>query len=203
MGASVSKHSERPTSPALTDEPMTDGRLVSFVELLFFAYRDFTGDADDLLDDLGYGRAHHRVIHFVARHPGLRVADLLDILRITKQSLARVLKQLIDDDFIAQQSGKSDRRERHLFLTQKGLNLAAKLGQLQCARIGHALEAIEPADKSAVEEFLVAMISEKDRSAVTALVEKANRNELDHQRSSACGPTHRSAAENGNGDDDL
>ena len=159
-----------------------DGELVKFVELLFFAYRDFTGDADELLADLGYGRAHHRVIHFVARHPGLRVADLLDILRITKQSLARVLKQLIDEGFVTQQSGKTDRRERHLFLTQKGRNFAEKLSKLQCARIGNALEVVGPAGKHEVETFLVAMISDHDQAAVAALLEKAARNEYEQQR---------------------
>ena len=150
-----------------------EGDLVKFVELLFFAYRDFTGDADELLADLGYGRAHHRVIHFVARHPGLRVADLLDILRITKQSLARVLKQLIDEEFVTQRSGETDRRERHLYLTQKGQNFAEKLTQLQCARVGNALNTVGPAGSELVEQFLTAMISDHDQAAVAALFEKA------------------------------
>lgn len=158
------------------------GDLVKFVELLFFAYRDFTGDADELLADLGYGRAHHRVIHFVARHPGLRVADLLDILRITKQSLARVLKQLIDEGFVTQRSGEIDRRERHLFLTQKGQNFAEKLTKLQCARVGKALETVGPAGRDLVENFLVAMISDHDQAAVSALFEKATIHEHEQQR---------------------
>jgi len=167
---------------SVANPPVQDSDLVKFVELLFFAYRDFTGDADELLDDLGYGRAHHRVIHFVARHPGLRVADLLDILRITKQSLARVLKQLIDEGFVTQQSGKSDRRERNLYLTRKGLNFADKLSQLQCARIGNAFQSLGPESKQTVEAFLFAMISNKDQAAVAALVEKkADRNE--HEQS--------------------
>jgi DNA-binding MarR family transcriptional regulator len=152
------------------DDP---AKLVEFVELLFFAYRDFTGDADELLKDLGYGRAHHRVIHFVARHPGLRVADLLDILRITKQSLARVLKQLISEDFVIQESGRTDRRERHLYLTQKGRNFAQELSRLQCARIANALRTIGPVGTEHVEAFLVAMISAPDREAVAELFRKA------------------------------
>src|SRR3954466_1055318 len=75
------------------------------IELLFFAYRDFVGDADHVLEEFGFGRAHHRVIHFVHRYPGLKVADLLDVLRITKQSLGRVLKQLLDEGYIVQQAG--------------------------------------------------------------------------------------------------
>jgi hypothetical protein len=78
----------------------SDVELLAFAELLFFAYRDFTRDADAILKDFGFGRAHHRVLHFVNRHPGLRVADLLDVLKITKQSLGRVLKQLIDKGYI-------------------------------------------------------------------------------------------------------
>ena len=163
-------------------EATSTADLVKFVELLFFAYRDFTGDADELLADLGYGRAHHRVIHFVGRHPGLRVADLLDILRITKQSLARVLKQLIDEGFVTQRSGETDRRERHLFLTQKGRNFAEKLTKLQCARVGNALATVGPAGRDLVEDFLVAMISDQDQAAVSALFEKAMIHEHKQQR---------------------
>src|SRR3990170_3001162 len=86
-----------------------DSRLIEIVELLFFAYRDFTGEPDAILAELGFGRGHHRVLHFVGRRPGLRVAALLDILRITKQSLARVLKQLVDEGFIEVRSGETDR----------------------------------------------------------------------------------------------
>lgn len=162
--------------------------LVKFVELLFFAYRDFTGDADELLADLGYGRAHHRVIHFVARHPGLRVADLLDILGITKQSLARVLKQLIDDEFVTQRSGETDRRERHLYLTQKGQNFAAKLTQVQCARVGNALNVVGSEGSERVEAFLTAMISDHDQAAVAALFEKAIRHDYEPQRAGTGDP---------------
>jgi DNA-binding MarR family transcriptional regulator len=87
------------------------------IELLFFAYRDFVGDADHELEAFGFGRAHHRVLHFVYRYPGLKVADLLDVLRITKQSLGRVLKQLLDEDYIVQKAGNNDRRQRLLFAT--------------------------------------------------------------------------------------
>src|SRR5882724_9246951 len=89
-----------------------DLRLITVIELLFFAYRDFTSEADAALAELGLGRAHHRVLHFVNRHPGLRVADLLEILKITKQSLARVLKQLVDEGWIEQKAGERDRRQR-------------------------------------------------------------------------------------------
>src|SRR6202011_3422020 len=100
------------------------------IELLFFAYRDFVGDADHELEVFGFGRAHHRVLHFVHRYPGLKVADLLDVLRITKQSLGRVLKQLLDEGYIVQKTGNNDRRQRLLFATAKGEALVAKLAGL-------------------------------------------------------------------------
>src|SRR5688572_21228297 len=118
--------------------PATDPHLLTLIELLFFAYRDFTRDADAILGQLALGRAHHRVLHFVDRHPGLRVADLLEILKITKQSLARVLKQLVDQGYILQKAGPEDRRERLLYLTGKGRELASKLLALQCARVAAA-----------------------------------------------------------------
>src|SRR6516164_5850251 len=93
------------------NEPIWD-----VIELLFFAYRDFIGDPDDVLAKFGFGRAHHRVLHFVNRNPGMKVAELLDILKITKQSLGRVLKQLIDQGYVVQKEGK-DRRQRLLFVT--------------------------------------------------------------------------------------
>ena len=108
---------------------MPEAKLLEFAELLFFAYRDFTRDPDAILKDFSFGRAHHRVLHFVNRHSGLRVADLLDILTITKQSLSRVLKQLIDQGYIVQQAGSADRRERLLFPTERGRALQAAAHQ--------------------------------------------------------------------------
>ena len=108
------------------------------IELLFFAYRDFVGDPDEVLSKLAFGRAHHRVLHFVNRNPGMKVADLLDILNITKQSLGRVLKQLVDQGFVIQKEGAQDRRQRLLFATQKGEALSLKLAQLQTVRINRA-----------------------------------------------------------------
>src|ERR1700693_4496936 len=90
------------------------------IELLFFAYRDFVGDPDEVLAKLGFGRAHHRVLHFVNRNPGIKVADLLDILKITKQSLGRVLKQLIDQGYVVQREGANDRRQRLLHVSAAG-----------------------------------------------------------------------------------
>jgi DNA-binding MarR family transcriptional regulator len=144
--------------------------LVACAELLFFAYRDFTGGPDAVLEEYGFGRAHHRVLHFVNRQPGLRVADLLDILKITKQSLARVLKQLIDKGFILQRAGNDDRRERRLFVTAKGARLADKLTALQIKRIEAALAKAGPGARELTRRFLFAMIAESDRSRVEALL---------------------------------
>src|ERR1700748_3873086 len=136
------------------------------IELLFFAYRDFVGDADNELEAFGFGRAHHRVMHFVHRYPGLKVADLLDVLRITKQSLGRVLKQLLDEEYIVQRTGDNDRRQRLLFATAKGEALVAKLAGLQTARISRTLRDIDPAGKDAVCQFLRAMIDRDDPDKV-------------------------------------
>lgn len=147
-----------------------DPRLVTFVELLFFAYRDFTGEADAVLAELGFGRAHHRVLHFVNRNPGLRVADLLGILKITKQSLARVLKQLVDQGYIVQSAGEHDRRERRLALTEDGAALAHRLVALQASRIAAALRAAGGDADAATRQFLFAMIGEGERNEVAALI---------------------------------
>ena len=140
------------------------------IELLFFAYRDFVGDADNELEAFGFGRAHHRVLHFVHRYPGLKVADLLDVLRITKQSLGRVLKQLLDEGYIVQRTGNNDRRQRLLFATVKGEALVGKLAGLQTDRITRALSGIAPDGVEAVRQFLRAMIDHDDPDKVLATI---------------------------------
>src|SRR3954464_8196567 len=136
------------------------------IELLFFAYRDFVGDADHVLEEFGFGRAHHRVMHFVHRYPGLKVADLLGVLRITKQSLGRVLKQLLDEGYIVQKAGATDRRERLLFATAKGEALVAKLAGLQTDRINAALGRLDPDGADTVRRFLRGMIDREDPDKV-------------------------------------
>jgi DNA-binding MarR family transcriptional regulator len=142
------------------------------IELLFFAYRDFVGDADHELEAFGFGRAHHRVMHFVHRYPGLKVADLLDVLRITKQSLGRVLKQLLDEGYIVQRTGNNDRRQRLLFATAKGEALVGKLAGLQTDRINRAMRDIDPAGADAVRHFLRAMIDHDDPDKVLEIILK-------------------------------
>jgi DNA-binding MarR family transcriptional regulator len=157
-----------------------DDDLIELVELLFFAYRDFTGEADAVLDTFSFGRAHHRVLHFVNRRPGLRVADLLDILRITKQSLARVLKELVDRDFIVQAAGEKDRRERRLFLTAAGKALAVRLARLQIARIRQALDGAGVGSEAAVKSFLARMVEPGQRDEVAAAIAASSEIEADH-----------------------
>jgi DNA-binding MarR family transcriptional regulator len=149
---------------------VTEAKLHEFAELLFFAYRDFIGDPDAILRDFGFGRAHHRVLHFVTRHSGLRVADLLEILNITKQSLSRVLKQLIDQGYIEQRAGESDRRERLLFPTERGRALAERLAAPQFVRLTEALEAAGPGAETALRQFLEAMINAEERAKVGAMI---------------------------------
>ncbi|MTI19034.1 MarR family transcriptional regulator [Rhodobacteraceae bacterium RKSG542] len=140
------------------------------IELLFFAYRDFTADPDILLNEIGYGRAHHRVLHFVHRNPGMTVSDLLEILRITKQSLGRVLKQLVDDGYILQEPGPLDRRQRLLYTSDKGRELSEQLSQLQTRRINNTISKMAPGSDEKVREFLYLMIDENQRSEVARLI---------------------------------
>ena len=159
--------------------PRRDGRAGrsdrDIIELLFFAYRDFVGDPDEVLSKLGFGRAHHRVLHFVNRNPGMKVADLLDILNITKQSLGRVLKQLVDQGFVLQKEGAQDRRQRLLFVTPKGEALALKLAGLQTQRITRAFGELGPGAHEAARRFLTAMIDTDNRDEVLRLIERAER----------------------------
>src|SRR5207248_9385724 len=145
------------------------------IELLFFAYRDFIGDPDDVLAKLGFGRAHHRVLHFVNRNPGMKVAELLDILKITKQSLGRVLKQLIDQGYVVQKEGANDRRQRLLYVTAKGETLAMKLAGLQTARIARAFAAFGPHAHEAACRLLAALINADNRDRVLRLIARADR----------------------------
>jgi DNA-binding MarR family transcriptional regulator len=137
--------------------------------LFFFAYRDFTGDADALLVRQGFGRAHHRVLYFVNLRPGMPVADLLDILKITKQSLARVLRQLIDNGYVEQKTGHADRRQRLLYATDKGRQFFATLSATQASRITAAIAALPPDSRRVVTRFLVGMVDPVDRAVLDRL----------------------------------
>jgi DNA-binding MarR family transcriptional regulator len=155
---------------------LREDELRQGIELLFYAYRDFTAEADAVLQTYGFGRAHHRVIYFVGRNPGMPVSSLLDILKITKQSLSRVLGQLLRQGFIQQRPG-TDRRQRLLELTQSGAELERRLTEDQRALVAQAYRA---AGADAVEGFrkvLFGMINEMDRPKVArSVVNSARRN---------------------------
>jgi DNA-binding MarR family transcriptional regulator len=159
---------------ASAEARQSDAAAFDLIELLFFAYRAFVGDADEILADFGFGRAHHRVLHFINRNPGMKVADLLDILRITKQSLGRVLKQLLDEGYVEQKEGATDRRQRLLYVTAKGEALALRLVGLQSARIGRALAKMSATDRDTVRRFLIAMLNPEECDDVVRLIEGAN-----------------------------
>jgi DNA-binding MarR family transcriptional regulator len=162
--------------PAATAVGSADPRepYWDLIELLFFAYRDFVSDPDQLLDKLGFGRAHHRVLHFVNRNPGMKVAELLDVLKITKQSLGRVLKQLIDEGYVIQKEG-ADRRQRLLYVSPAGEALALKLAGLQALRIGRVLDEIGPGGRETARRFLAGMIGDEDRERVLRMIARAER----------------------------
>lgn len=123
---------------------LTDDQLLQGIELMFFAYKGFTSDPDQILQNYTYGRAHHRALHFIQRNPDITVSTLLDILSVTKQSLNRVLRQLVIDKLVDSKIGKRDRRERNLQLTQKGLELERSLSEAQRKRMRAAYKAAGP-----------------------------------------------------------
>jgi DNA-binding MarR family transcriptional regulator len=169
--------SKRGAEEALDPTPMYD-----LIELLFFAYRDFVGDADRLLQNYRFGRAHHRVLHFVNRQPGLKIADILAILQITKQSLGRVLRDLLETEYIEVRPGPVDRRQRLLFPTAKGRKLALDLARLQSKRFARVFEALPPGAYDQAVQFLLEMIEPKERDEIA---ERLRLNSLSPERQRA------------------
>lgn len=146
---------------------LREEELRTGMELLFYAYREFTAEPDEILAEIGFGRAHHRVIYFVGRYPRITVSDLLAILKITKQSLSRVLGELVRQEYIVQQTGSRDRRQRLLELTEKGIELERQLSETQRQRIARAYRM---AGAEAVEGFrkvMMGMLDEEDRAKFT------------------------------------
>ena len=157
------------------DEKLGDLETVALIELLFFAYRDFVSDPDALLEQLGFGRAHHRVVHFVGRDPGMTVAQLLDILRITKQSLGRVLKDLIDEGYVFQKEGETDRRQRLLYLTEAGEELRKRLMAPQMSRIRRAVSEASGNGSISMRDILYHLISPENREGVREWIDGAGK----------------------------
>ena len=137
-------------------------------DLLFFAYRDFTGAADVALAELGLGRAHHRALHFIGRNPGIIVSNLLGILRITKQSLARVLGELMARGYVAQSAGRADRRQRLLSLTVTGAALERQLFERQQERLAPAYRAAGAAAVDGFRRVMCAIMDDTARAYVDA-----------------------------------
>ena len=150
-----------PDTAFLTDEELRQG-----MELLFYAYRDFTGEPDAILARYGFGRAHHRVIYFVGRNPKITVSDLLVILKITKQSLSRVLSQLVREGFIVQHPGPRDRRQRLLELTPKGVALENTLSESQRRRIEAAYRAAGPDAVEGFRRVMLGIVNPEDRRKI-------------------------------------
>jgi DNA-binding MarR family transcriptional regulator len=169
MSASMSSDAAKADSTVCSRRD--EAPMYELIELFFFAYRDFVGDADRLLEAYGFGRAHHRVLYFVSRRPGLTIAELLEILRITKQSLNRVLRELVDKNFIETRAGALDRRRRQLYATLEGERLALRLAQVQTRRFASALEKLGDSGFQSATDFLNAMIDpqEPGRAPATGL----------------------------------
>lgn len=148
---------------------LTDDQLRRGIEAMFFAYRAFTADPDAILEGLDYGRAHHRALHFINREPGLTVSSLLEVLGVTKQSLNRVLRTLVEDGLVESRVGRRDRRERLLHLTEKGAALERRLSEAQRARMRAAFRAAGPQAVAGFREVLEAMMDEAGRRRFLAM----------------------------------
>jgi DNA-binding MarR family transcriptional regulator len=160
--------SDTPSGPNplfLRDEELRQG-----IELLFYAYRDFTSDPDAILKEHGFGRAHHRVVHFVGRSPGMSVTELLGILKITKQSLSRVLSQLVQEGFIRQEKGTRDRRQRLLYLTPRGDELDRRLSRPQRSRVARAYREAGAEAVAGYRKVLAGLIDPEEREQVLASI---------------------------------
>jgi DNA-binding MarR family transcriptional regulator len=153
---------------------LTDEQLRQGIEAMFFAYRGFTADPDRILADLAYGRAHHRAVHFINRAPGTTVNNLLNILGVTKQSLNRVLRTLIEDGLVESRVGKVDKRERHLFLTEAGQSLEQKLSDAQRARMRMAFREAGPEAVAGFRTVLESMMDREMRNAYARLKDSAS-----------------------------
>lgn len=154
---------------------LTEQKLREGAELMFFGYRSFTQDPDRILDEHGYGRAHHRALHFIGRNPGVSVAGLLDILGITKQSLARVLKPLSDDGLVESRVGKKDKRQRLLYLTKAGRKFEERLSAPQRERLTRAFREAGPQAVAGFRSVLELMMDHDEREKALILIRKSNR----------------------------
>lgn len=151
---------------------LREDELRQGIELLFYAYRDFTQGPDAILEKYGFGRAHHRALHFIGGHPGITVAELLGILRITKQSLSRVLSALIEGGFVRQQQGTRDRRQRQLFLTEQGRGLERQVSAVQQAKVAQAYREAGAEAVAGYRKVLAGLIDEPDRAGILRAIQR-------------------------------
>ena len=151
---------------------LTDDQLRKGIEAMFFAYRGFTADPDRILGEMAYGRAHHRAVHFIHRSPGTTVNNLLDILGVTKQSLNRVLRTLINDGLVESRVGTRDKRERHLYLTEAGVALEQKISDAQRKRMRGAFRHAGPEAVNGFRAVLEAMMDPKLKQQFDSLKEQ-------------------------------
>ncbi|MEM0988311.1 MAG: MarR family transcriptional regulator [Pseudomonadota bacterium] len=166
------ERADSPTQiPAGADQWLSEEQLRQGIELIFFAYRDFTSDPDMILAQRGLGRAHHRAIHFIKCRPGITIAGLLNILQVTKQSLNRVLRQLIDEGLVISSVGEQDRRERNLHLSAQGKELERALSSPQRERFKRSYESAGPEAVAGFRKVLAELLNDAEREDVLRLVE--------------------------------
>ncbi len=173
MGLNVTNPSKKNTLEITDRGQVSLNQFKDAIELMFFAYRDFISDPDIILQQHHFGRAHHRVLHFVGCNPGLNIAELLTILQVTKQSLARVLRELIDGGYIQQQIGEHDRRKRLVRLTAKGHMLHNELIKPQIERFAMAAMSVDAAQFEAWKNVMKEIISPQNREEVDKLIASA------------------------------
>ncbi|MEA2803702.1 MAG: hypothetical protein QOE02_244 [Rhodospirillaceae bacterium] len=163
--------SRPPANPLfLRDEELRQG-----IELMFYAYRDFTFESDQQLKRYQLGRAHHRALYFIGRHPGQTVGHLLSILKVTKQSISRVLKDLIEQAYVEQKSGARDRRERRLWLTEKGQKLERDLTDRQSQRFARAYRETGADSVEGFRKVLLGLLDPAERAVVDKRVRGGGR----------------------------
>ncbi|MFZ1989769.1 MAG: MarR family transcriptional regulator [Alphaproteobacteria bacterium] len=167
--ADVKTHDREPSVSLLflRDEGLREG-----MELLYFAYRDFTAEADEILKEPGFGRAHHRALHFIARNPGIRITELLAVLKITKQSLGRVLKDLIAAGMVSRTQGATDKREKHLALTEKGTALEKRLSATLKRAIASAYRSAGPEAVQGFRDVLLGLMKDDTRKIIDTMAKK-------------------------------
>ena len=147
----------------LTPLYLSEKEIRKIIELMFFAYRDFTLGPDEVLEKLKFGRAHHRIIYFVGKKEKITIKDLLSILQITKQSLSRVLTQLVKEKYIFLSTG-NDKRTKNLSLTKKGHELENNLSTIQINKIRNIIKKANEKDINGFKIMLYEMINNKNKA---------------------------------------